>query len=75
MLFFLKSLSYFVALKYCADKNNTFTANNFAEFLGVEIFVERQSFCIVLGESTETMRKLRLRELCLSTKFPHQKIR
>ena len=33
-------------------------------------FVERHSFCIVSGESPETMRKL-----CLSTKFSHQEIR
>ena len=35
-----------------------------------ENFVEKYSFRIVSGESPETMRKL-----CLSTKFPHQKIR
>ena len=33
-------------------------------------FVERHSFRIVSDETPETMRKL-----CLSTKFPHQKIR
>ena len=32
-------------------------------------FVERHSFRIVLGDLPNTMRKL-----CLSTKFPHQKI-
>ena len=32
--------------------------------------VERYSFCKVLGDSAETMRKL-----CLSTKFSHQEIR
>ena len=33
-------------------------------------FVERHIFRIVSGDSPETMR-----ELCLSTKFPHQEIR
>ena len=33
-------------------------------------FLERHTFCIVLGESPETIRKL-----CLSTKFLHQEIR
>ena len=32
-------------------------------------FVERHSFCIVLGDSPETYGN------CLPTKFPHQKIR
>ena len=32
--------------------------------------MERHSFCIVLGDSPETMRKL-----CFSAKFPHQEIR
>ena len=33
-------------------------------------FLERHVFCIVSGDSPETMQKL-----CLSTKFPHQEIR
>ena len=33
-------------------------------------FVERHSFCIILGGSPETMQKR-----CLSTKFPQQEIR
>ena len=35
-----------------------------------ENFVKRNSFCMVSGDSPETMRKL-----FLSTKFPHQEIR
>lgn len=33
-------------------------------------FTETHSFCIVSGDSPKIMRKL-----CISTKFPHQKIR
>ena len=33
-------------------------------------FAERHSFCIVSGDSPETIRKM-----CLSAKFPHQEIR
>ena len=40
-------------------KNNVISQN----------FVERHSFCIVSGKSPETMRNL-----YLSTKFPHQEI-
>ena len=47
---------------------NTVISPNAVKFCGS--FVERHSFCIVLGQLHKTMCKV-----CLSTKFPHQEIR
>ena len=49
----------------CCEKSH-----NFTYIFCCGNFVERHSSRIVSGDSPETMQ-----ELCLSTKFPHQKIR
>ena len=64
--------SNYVCLINTYGRITAFTAQNAVispNFLAWK-FVERYSFRIDLGKSPETMRKL-----CLSTKFPHQKIR
>ena len=63
----------FTSFNNKTDKNDNIHCEKYRSFHPISWcakFVERHSFRIISGDSTETMRKL-----CLSTKFPHQETR